>query len=254
MAGIDLGKGLKNLIKGAADTVQDAVGTVKDAAKDVKLPEVKLPEIKPAQITSMFAKKSSDAVKEAPESMAVSCISTKSALKIIYYMMAADGEVFHSEEEKFDSIGQELDPNYAADKELIVSECREQMAKIIDSEDFYDVLQEGVEDAIRSSGQTATTFITPKLLVWDLLAISYSDEHYDDAERRLLKYIVRKLDIDKASFLELESSMLTLLDLERELNWIKSTNRPYLTIETAVNEITDRKNVIFESVKDLINL
>ena len=52
----------------------------------------------------------------------------------------------------------------------------------------------------------------------------------------------------------LESSMLTLLDLERELNWIKSTDRPYLTIETAVNEITDRKNVIFESVKDLINL
>ena len=52
----------------------------------------------------------------------------------------------------------------------------------------------------------------------------------------------------------MESSILTLMDLERELNWIKTTNRPYLTIENMVNELADRKNVIFESVKDLIAL
>ena len=55
-------------------------------------------------------------------------------------------------------------------------------------------------------------------------------------------------------FLELESSLLTLLDLERELNWIKSTDRPYLTIEATVNELENRKRVVFDSVTDLINL
>ena len=60
--------------------------------------------------------------------------------------------------------------------------------------------------------------------------------------------------MDKAIFLEMESSMLTLMDIERELAWIKTTSRPYLTIEAMVNELADRKNVVFESVLDLIAL
>lgn len=83
---------------------------------------------------------------------------------------------------------------------------------------------------------------------------AYSDEKYDEAERKLLKYFVRKTNIDKSVFLEMESSILTLLDIEKELTWIKTTDRPYLTIETMVNELVDRKNVIFESVKELIML
>ena len=52
----------------------------------------------------------------------------------------------------------------------------------------------------------------------------------------------------------MESSILTLMDIERELTWIKTTNRPYLTIESMVNELSDRKNVISESILDLIAL
>ena len=126
--------------------------------------------------------------------------------------------------------------------------------KIIDPEDYYDVLQDGVEDAILSSNVVADTFITPKLLVWDLLTIAYSDESYDERGRKLLKYIVRKLGVDKAVFLEMESSMLTILDIEKEIAWIKTTDQPYLTIEARINELMKRKAVIFESVKDLITL
>ena len=83
---------------------------------------------------------------------------------------------------------------------------------------------------------------------------AYSDESYDETERKLLKYIVRKLQIDKAVFLEMESSILTILDIEKEIAWIKTTDRPYLTIEARVNELTRRQAVIFDSVKDLITL
>ena len=55
----------------------------------------------------------------------------------------------------------------------------------------------------------------------------------------------------KSSF---SASNLLVVDIENELNWIKTTDRPYLTIEAVVNELADRKNVIFESVKDLIVL
>ena len=253
MAKIEFGKGLKDKLQGAVDSA-------KAAAKEVKIPDVKVtaPDVKAkmADIKESLKKKekSSDKNKEDTEVLEIKVISTRSALKIIYFLMAVDGEIFHSEEEKFDSIGEELDPDFAKNKDQIVGECQAQLDKVIEPEDFYDVLQDGVEDALLLSRQTADSFITPKLLVWDLLTVAYSDESYDEAERKLIKYIVRKTNIDKAVFLEMESSLLTLVDIEKELAWIKTTNRPYLVIEAMVNELADRKNVIFESVKDLISL
>ena len=228
MALIDFGKGFKSAMQKASESAKTAADSIKTAAKK-----------------DLYEKN---------EGVSIKAISTKNAIKIIYYLMAADGQIFHSEEEKFDAIGAELDPTFYERKEQILQECRAQMEKTIDVEDYYDVVQDGVEEAIFSSLRTEDTFITPKLLVWDLLTVAYSDGNYDIAERKLLKYIVRKLDIDKAVFLEMESSILTLMDLERELVWIKTTDRPYLTIEAMVNEIKDRESVIFESVKDLISL
>ena len=253
MAKIEFGKGLKDKLQGAVDSA-------KAAAKEVKTPEVKVttPDVKAkvADIRESLKKKekSPSKSKDDSEVLEIKAISTRSALKIIYYLMAVDGEIFHSEEEKFDSIGKELDPGFAQNKDQIVKECQAQLDKVIEAEDFYDVLQDGVEDALLMSRQTADSFITPKLLVWDLLTVAYSDESYDESERKLIKYIVRKTNIDKAVFLEMESSLLTLMDIEKELAWIKTTNRPYLVIEAMVNELADRKNVIFESVKDLISL
>lgn len=246
----------KDIGKGVIGSLQGAVDSVKSTVQNVKMPEIKKPELKaPGQIKELFKKKprTEDAGIEAGQ-IEIRSISTKSALKIIYYLMAADGEIFHSEEEKFDAIGAELDPDFADNKSKIMEECQAQLDKAIDPEDYYDTLHDGVEEAIASSKQTSDTFITPKLLVWDLLTVAYSDENYAETERRLLNYVVRKLHIDKAVFLEMESSILTLMDMEKELAWIKMTDRPYLTIEAMVNEIAERKSVIFESVKDLITL
>lgn len=255
MAKKEFGKGLKEKLQIATETAKILA---KDATKDIKLPSAeKIKEgakSKVADVKDALKKKEKEAPKEQAEILEFKVLSTRCALKVIYYMMAADGEIFHSEEEKFDAIGNELDPAFADNKESIIGECKAQMDKVLDSGDYFDVLQDGVEDALLASKPTEDSFVTPKLLVWDLLTVAYSDEHYDEAERKLLKYIVRKMNIDKAVFLEMESSILTLMDIEKELAWIKTTNKPYLTIEAMVNELMDRKNVIFESVKDLISL
>ena len=281
---------LKGTLQGAAGSIKDAAQNVK--IPDFKKTDVKVSDIKiPDQVKGIFKKKdnsgncadstaevkeesndnmpsgtdedavntsdtpdSQKAIREKEEDNSIKAISTENAIKIFYYLMAVDGEVFHSEEEKFDEIGLQMDPNFAEHKEQIVSACKAQLDKVIDSEDYYDVVQDGVEEAILIPNQSADSFITPKLLVWDLLTIAYSDEKYDEKERRLLKYIVRKFSIDSTIFLEMESSLQTLMDIEKETNWIKTTNRPYLTIEAQVNELADRRNVIFESVKDLIML
>lgn len=249
---------LKDFGKGLKDSLQGAVDTVKTKAKDVELPDLKAVGGKASeQVKSIFQKKESsekNSAEETAEAMHITGISTRNAIKIIYFLMAADGEIYHNEEEKFDAIGKELDLDFDASKAQIIQECQKSLDKVIDPEDYDHALQDGVEEALLTSKRTADTFITPKLLVWNLLTVAYSDEEYNEAERKLLKYIVRKLDIDKGEFLEMESSMQTLMALEKELTWIKKTSKPYLTIEAMVNEIADRKAVIFESVKDLITL
>lgn len=235
-----------------------AEDSVKTAEKEAKLNETKAPEYTAAQekthqeknvLVRKEKKKQKPRQAQDPKS-----ISTYSAIKIIFYMMAADGKIYHNEEEKFDAIGAELDPEFAKKKKQIVKDCKDWLDKAVDSADYYKVMEEAVEDALIDSKVTKDSFITPKLLVWDLLTVAYSDEHYDETEQKLLRYIVNKLDVDKSVFLELENSILTLMDLERELQWIKTTDRPYLKVEMIVNEIADRKNVVFESVKDLIVL
>lgn len=244
-------KSLKDRMKGSLDSLKTAAKTVK--VPEIKKPEINLSDLKIPPVKDLFQKKGTSQEDESAP-LTITSISTGNALKVFYYMMAADGELFHGEEEKFDLIGQEVSPEFDTIRADVITECQRQLDKVIDTADYYDVLQDGVEDALLSSAKTADSFITPKLLVWDLLTLAYSDKQYDETERRLLKYIVRKLDIDKAVFLEMESSIQTLMDLEKEQQWIKTTERPYLTIEAMVNEIEDRKHVIFDSVKALIAL
>lgn len=208
----------------------------------------------PAPEQGSPAKPDRSEAKEPARPAEVEAIPTQNALKIIYYLMAADGEIFQSEEERFDAIGRELDPGFAEHKAEIMRECQAKLDQAVEPEDYFDVLLEGVCDAIRTAKPTQDTFITPKLLLWNLLTVAQSDESYSGAERRLLKSVARRLNIDRSILPEMESCAFALMDLERETAWIKTTNRPYLVIEAMVNELADRKNVIMESAKALISL
>ena len=273
----DLGGMLKGKLKEASDTVKN---TVKDAKlPDVNLPDIKIPDVKvPDQVKNVFKK--SDVTKEETvddnkeinaeqeqeaaekkdaelsksEIQAVRGVSPINALKIFYYMMAADGTIDLKEEEKFDFIGKEIDSDFDENKQYVVKKCEEQLGKVIDSDDYYDTVQDGVEEALLSQQVLDKGYVPARMLVWDLLTLAYSDESYNDVERKLMKYIVRKVDIPKDVFLEMENSYLTVTDLEKELAWIKTTDRPYLTIETQVKEIERREQAIYESIKALILL
>ena len=84
--------------------------------------------------------------------------------------------------------------------------------------------------------------------------MAFSDEKYDDREQNLIEEVVCRTNMNRAIFLEMESSFFTLMDIEKEIHWIKTTEQPYLVIEEIVKELEHRKSVIFESVEDLIAL
>ena len=227
-----VGDNLKDKLKGT-------VNTLKSSVKDIKVPEI-------------LKKKDVD---NSQQSFAMSgVLSTKCALQIIYYLMSVDGQITADEEEQYKELGEGLDPDFDSNRQQITDECRLQIAKVIDPEDLYEVVREGVEKAIDSSVATEDSFITARLLLWDLLTIAHADKQYNEVEKNLIKFIVRKLGIYKAVFLEMESTVLALDDIEKEIEWIKTTDRPYLVIEGMVNELEDRKQVLFTGVKDLITL
>lgn len=238
-------KGVKKTAHSAAENIQEAAGAVKAKAEEVDLPE---------KVKDIFDKDEDDSMLVPEEIDGAKVLSTESALKLIYYLMAVNGEIFHAEEEKFDLIGRELDPNFENNREKIVRSCQAQMKRTKEKDDYYTSIQNSVRAAIIVSNPTQDSFITPKLLIWDLLTVAYSDDHYDDSEKKLIRYIVKRLNVNETEFLEMESSFLTLRDIHKESEWIKTTDRPYKKIEAIVNELADRKTVILESVNDLITL
>lgn len=235
--------GAKNLEQAAKKEADKISISVKSAAEQRKAEEKKKEDEKKAA-----------AEKAAIEATGVAAIAPQSAMKIFYYLMSIDRKITPEEEEKFDLIGKDMDPDFEAHKEALVNECREQMAKIIDDGDYYDVIRDGVENALTGEQISNNGFLTPKLLIMDMLTIAYVDNEYGEEERKLLKYVARKLNIAKDVFLEMESNILAVNDIDKEINWIKGTDRSYLVIEKQINELEKRKNDILTAVKALIML
>ncbi len=237
--------------KAGAKTLKDA--TTKEANKLSETVKAAAEQTK-VGIAEKNAEKKAATEKAAIEATGVMAIAPQNAVKVFYYLMASDKKVTPDEEEKFNLIGQAMDLSFAEHKEALVRECEEQMEKTIDAEDYHDVIRDGVEKALSGEQQSRNGFVTSNLLLWDLLTIAYGDGEYGEEERKLLKYVVRKLNIARDIFLEMESSILAVSDIEKEINWIKGTDRPYLAIEKQVKELEKRRNDILFAVKALIML
>ena len=116
-----IGAGFVGALQKAADAAKAAKLAVQDMAADAKQSREK----KKADAQKAAAAKGLIAAAESEKGTApvVKSIATRNALQIIYYLMAADGTVYHSEEEKFDAIGAALDPNFADSKPAIIKDC-----------------------------------------------------------------------------------------------------------------------------------
>ncbi len=237
-----------------AEKAQVGAKVLKEGADKLSESVKTAAEQKKADYAQKKAEKKAAAEKAAIEATGVTAIAPQSAVKIFYYLMAIDRKITPEEEEKFDLIGKEMDPDFETHKEVLIKECSAQMEKIIDAEDYYDAIQDGIEEALSGEQVSNHGFVTPKLLLWDLLTIAYGDDEYGEEERKILKYIVRKLNIAKDVFLEMESSILTVSDIEKEITWIKGTDRTYLVIEKQVKELEKRRDDILFAIKALITL
>ncbi len=180
--------------------------------------------------------------------------SAKSAVAVFYYLMSVDGQIAEKELQKLDEIGAEIDAkNYMSYRDKIIERCENQKMFVIEDEDHYDVISEGVDKELYADISDDEDVIASRLLIWDLLVISYSDEVYHHDERRLIKHIVRISGIPTSVFLEMELLIRSAVEVENERKRLSTSDRPYSEIAPIIEELDRRIAYISESAKNLID-
>jgi len=177
----------------------------------------------------------------------------KAAIKAFYYLMAVDGAIAADEVACFDEIGSELDPvEFSQYRDEVIDECEKQIKTIIDDEDYYEVILEGVDKALSGRIGDTETGVSVRLLVWNMLVIAFSNKTYSSFERRMIKHIVRVWDMDRSVFLEMEQIIKTHADIMKELEYTNQSNRPYSEVRPIVDELERRQKVVLNCAKQLI--
>ena len=181
-------------------------------------------------------------------------ISVKNAVAIFYYLMSVDNVITEVELQKLDEIGAEIDAEkYMSYRDDIIERCENQKLLVIDNEDYYDVISEGVDKELYADISDDEDVIASRLLIWNLLVISYSDDEYHHDERRLIKHIVRISGIPTSVFLEMELLIRSAAEVENERKRLSTSDRPYSEIAPVIEELDRRVAYISESAKNLID-
>lgn len=54
--------------------------------------------------------------------------------------------------------------------------------------------------------------------------------------------------------MELEQCFVALMEIDKAINWLKTTDRPYLTIEAMMNSLEKRKSAVLMNATDLCEM
>ena len=279
-------KKLKDTVEKSADgikkSVSDAAEKMPDSAKNINISEsmkdmagkgqsmMDILKAKGDELVSSRKEKEDEtkaAIKNAlrDKKGGEAVFSVRDALRIMYCMILIDGNVSEEEEEKFCEIGLACDQDFDACKKQLIDECNgvvqsESAQGIdfvsiasVDSEEYYDQIHDYVGDLIKEENFYQTEGVRAKWLIWNLLAIAYSEGDYSTNERRLMRYIAKKSGVDNTVLLEMEHTFSTLFAIEKEEEWLKSSDRPYKVIEERVVELSNRKNAIMQGINALIS-
>ena len=252
---------LKKTVSDVAENLPDSVKNInvgdsaKDAAHKGKSALENLISMGGAALVDQLDRtmKTDEAVKSAlqTDTSGERMLSGKDALKLIYCLMAADGSISPEEEEKFQEIGNSLDPDFEQWKDELTEDLSMKEAVLTDEDEYFDFIRDYATEIIYKSKDTGEG-IGARTLIWDLLVMAFSEGDYSANERRLVRFAAKALSIDPAIPLEMEQTLRTITALDKEEEWLKSMNRPYSVIEEQVNELKERRETIMTGVHALM--
>ena len=179
-------------------------------------------------------------------------IGFKGTLKVFYYLMAVD-EVTDFELERFDEIGQELmGSRFLSVRDEIISLCKSTLSAIETEDERFDIIQEAIDDALKNETYDIRFGVAPRMLVWDMLSLAYSDGEYTEQENRLIGHVSRILEIEKSVLVEMKQLMSTAQSVVAQQEELEKSERPYSEVKPLIDEIENRKATILQAVTALI--
>ena len=223
---------LDEVKKKVSDAV-DAAGEGARSAKE-KLGEIKLP----------MASEEKKAA-EVPQ-------SNRLGSELVFYLIMADGKLGDAELKQFDELGEATDETFAEYKEDLVQGCLDRVAakrKDYGYLNAVNMASQAVIDQILE--EEHFDYPKRKLLVWNLMAVAYCDG-YGDAEKELLAFIADKLKVEKVTLQEMDNYYNTVVELDREIEWLKESDRPYKEIEPVMAEVSERRGAVLDAIHELL--
>ncbi|KFI67602.1 hypothetical protein [Bifidobacterium magnum] len=180
--------------------------------------------------------------------------TAKGALTACYYLIALDGTTAQRELDLFDELGNELDPKHFRNyRNKIVDQHSARMAGAHDSQERYELSSEGMDEALKDHGVGNTEGVTPRLLLWDMLALIHADGNATDDERRLVHHVIRTSIRQQRVADQMEQLMHACVAVGRELERVKNSSLSYAQAEAKVNELTLRQETLVNAAQALIH-
>ena len=202
----DLKKSFDGAITAAANAASDATSIAKKSIQSIDISDAKKVQEKAAaalqsakNTASDFAENAGAAVSDlvarttSDENERINGIALQDdriskigATRILYYLMAADGDVKPEELEKFDLIGNALLQNYAQIRDSLLQQCEDATSKINENDSRTDAINDLVDKEIETAESSDDDLMDPSLLVWNMLVTAMSDQDYAESRKSKL--------------------------------------------------------------------
>lgn len=180
-------------------------------------------------------------------------VSTKDALSSYYYLIAVDEHVTDEERDMFDAIGNDIDPQMFGNyREELVDGCRNTVNQASLSTDRFEMLVEAVDDALHAVDTDAQDAVSSRLLVWNMLSISFADGGASEDELKMIRHVARHCGVDRDVFQEMAQLMRSASAVLNEKRYLESSNGTYAEIKPIVDEMNKRCAAIQRAAEQLI--
>lgn len=146
-----------------------------------------------------------------------------------------------------------LSSTFNEDQTLITNDdiLAEQALNIID-----DILADqalNTIDCILEEQSSYSTMLTDKSvqtnIIWNLINLGYSDTSFSDPEKRIVKHLASRWNIDDVIVADLIDTAETMLSICEQKEWLKTTKQPYDMIDGKIRELDQVMKHLAENVE-----
>jgi hypothetical protein len=174
-------------------------------------------------------------------------------LKVAYFFLSVERPISETDIKKIDELGSTVE-GYDGIRKSLFNECEKVLSQSFDDTDRFDVIMEGILKTGNASFAGLPKEAEQKRCLWILVNLALYDGVYSETEKKLIRSLMRKWEIDKSILIEMEDSAETLIEVDKHRSWIKTTNYPYDYVDSVVKEMDKNQHELANNISLLMSI